>query len=600
MRTLKIYRKMIIYSLLIATIPLLVLGATLFVRTRQTIEDELVSSYRSVVNVHISNLLNRSDAYRELVESLMTSELLNQVLAYDGPVDSAYVAAGRSLDQDIRRMAGATLQTEIHLISVYSDNPLAAIVSDHVVPWTHVPRAELDELLRVRDEATSPVYVATRTAGLRKSVVSITAPFLGYDSATLFNRKAVVQVDVSTDGFLGNAIPTFPARSEYGTYVFTESGTVILSRPAADIDITEESIWEVVEAGIPERPDGIAVTRRPDGFVLVPAGNALTLRYAFAFPLGEFRDKLDAVVVELGILYVVLGSLLVTIAVRLAKPYKRRIARLIEKIGAVKQGDLRDDEPVGGHDEISVVDEHLSDMVRQLRGLLATVYEEELQLKEAQLTALESQMNPHFLFNSLELINSIAAVHQNHEVCVITEHLGRMLRYSLDSGSSHSATLEQEVSNVQDYIAIHAFRFEGAVTLDLQMDDQSKAVLVPRFCLQPLVENCIKHGFPRSPVGAVIRIRTRVEDQTLRIEVEDNGVGIDPDTLRRLRSLMQRAVDERHVYSKRNGRIGLSNVFARLALTHGDSFRMTFDDIGGAGTRITIAVPAGKKEPERV
>jgi len=291
------------------------------------------------------------------------------------------------------------------------------------------------------------------------------------------------------------------------------------------------------------------------------------------------------------LLYAGIVAIFIFISINLTMPYKKRLGLLIEKINTIKRGDLSSDSLIGGADEIGLVDGHLNEMVSRLRELLATVYKEEIELKEARLTALESQMNPHFLFNTLEVINSIAEVYGNQRICSITERLGRMLRYSLDSSSPHLAPLEDEFANVRDYLAIYEVRFEGSFGSNLRMDPDCPKALVPRFILQPLAENSIRHGFADTPSGARLSISAAREGESLRIDVEDNGAGMDEARLRELEQFMSETIANRNVHPKRGAHIGLKNVFSRLELTYHENFRMSIDSEKGAGTRITIIMP---------
>jgi sensor histidine kinase YesM len=522
------------------------------------------------------------------MEHLMTSDAIAGIVANRARIDPGFLQAGKAFDVSIRGLQSREMQEEVYLVSIYSDNPRAVVVSDYFVPYTHVSAADLDELVNIREHALEPVYRVAQTPGLGKKVVSIFGPALGFDSDRLFDRAAVIQIDVDAFEFLTNAMPNDYSRPGFGIYVFAEDGEPVFARPVAGKESAD--LWAEIETGVSAGEDAVVIRDRA-GFILRPSERVLGLSYAFVFPMSELRDKLSSTLLQMVFLYFVVVGVFVLISISLTRPYNRRLRKLIGRITAIKRGDLRDESPIGGNDEIGLVDGHLSEMVVRLRELLRTVYEEELELKEAQLTALESQINPHFLFNTLELINSIATVHDNEEICAITENLGRMLRYNLNSASSHWATLEEEFANVRDYLSIYQFRFDGSFAVDLQVDPNALQTQVPRFILQPLVENSIKHGFADSPRGRELSMSARLEKDSLCLVIHDNGVGMDEAQQEDLNVFMREAVSNRHLHPKRGERIGLKNVFMRLLLTHGEDFSMRIDTETGKGTRVTILTP---------
>lgn len=596
-RRVKIYRKVIVYSVLLITLPLLSLSTVLYFRTRRTAEEELVDSYRKIVDVYYNNLLHKSEAYDDLMEHLVTSGSLNAIVTGDGPIDPAYLAAGKAFDEDLGRWLASNMREEVYLISIYSENPQAVVVSDHVVEYTYAASPVLWEIAAVRANPSEIIYRVNRTPGLGRVVVSIFGPALGNDPATLFRRSAVIQVDVLALEFLTNAMPNDHREPEFGVYVFGEAGTPVFSRPVADTEPPD--VWAMLQDDAGAESETM-VTRSKDSFVLLLPEAILGLRYAFVFPVVELHEKLSASLLQMGLLSLVVVGVFVVASVGLTRPYKERLSRLIAKIGAVKQGDLRNDQPMGGVDEIGLVDGHLSEMVTRLRELLKTVYEEEIELKDAQLTVLESQINPHFLFNTLEHINSIAEVHGDDAVCTITEMLGRMLRYNLDSSSSHWATVEEEFANVRDYLSIYQIRFGDTFSVHLDVDSAAIKTHVPRFILQPLVENSMKHGFADSPQGGELRLSVRVAEDTLRLVVEDNGVGMSKQQEEEFHTFMRLAVSDRHLHPKRGERIGLKNVFMRLLLTHGETFKMSIETRAGGGTRIALDTPVRTPETRHV
>ncbi|PYT32466.1 MAG: sensor histidine kinase [Acidobacteria bacterium] len=194
-------------------------------------------------------------------------------------------------------------------------------------------------------------------------------------------------------------------------------------------------------------------------------------------------------------------------------------------------------------------------------------------LMQARLQALTSQINPHFLFNTLNSVSSLIRINPEHARLMVLK-LSRILRRLLRKHDNFSP-LRDELDFIEDYLAIEVARFGEKLRFEKEIDPESLDILVPSMLLQPLIENCIKHGLSNKVEGGTITLRTRLADRRLLLIVEDDGVGI-PEL--KLANLMEQG-------------IGVSNVNERLKVLFGTDYRMWIDSQPGRGTRIEIEVP---------
>jgi two-component system LytT family sensor kinase len=194
-------------------------------------------------------------------------------------------------------------------------------------------------------------------------------------------------------------------------------------------------------------------------------------------------------------------------------------------------------------------------------------------LVEARLAALTSQINPHFLFNTLNSVSSLIRTDPN-QARVMVVKLSKVLRRLLRKHDTFNA-LRDELSFIEDYLAIEVIRFGDKLRFEKDVAEETLDMLVPSMLLQPLVENSIKHGLSSKVEGGTIRIRTQRNGDRLRLVVEDDGVGI-PES--ELATLLDRG-------------IGVSNVNERLKVLFGNQYRMWIESQPGHGTRIEIEVP---------
>jgi two-component system LytT family sensor kinase len=199
--------------------------------------------------------------------------------------------------------------------------------------------------------------------------------------------------------------------------------------------------------------------------------------------------------------------------------------------------------------------------------------EQERLLVEARLAALTNQINPHFLFNTLNSVSSLIRTNPN-QARVMVVKLSKVLRRLLRKHENFSA-LRDEINFIEDYLSIEVVRFGDKLRFEKDVADDTLDMLVPSMLLQPLVENSIKHGLSSKVEGGTIRIRTTRVDSRLHLLVEDDGIGI-PEA--KLATLLEHG-------------IGVSNVNERLKVLFGNEYRMWIESQPGRGTRIQIEVP---------
>lgn len=205
-------------------------------------------------------------------------------------------------------------------------------------------------------------------------------------------------------------------------------------------------------------------------------------------------------------------------------------------------------------------------------------------LGEAKLAQLRSQINPHFLFNTLNVINRMAQTEQAPRTKTLVMSLAHLLRYTLESDADQ-VTLARETHVIDEYFTLYKTRFGDRVGLEWEIDPDLELyeVMVPSFILQPLVENAFRHGISPKIDGGVVRIKVERREQWLYISVADNGVGMDAEQLEKVRCQIRSC-------QPKKGHVGLYNVVARLKLTDPDC-EMWADSCPGEGSKILMRLP---------
>lgn len=223
--------------------------------------------------------------------------------------------------------------------------------------------------------------------------------------------------------------------------------------------------------------------------------------------------------------------------------------------------------------------------------------------RQAQFLALQNQINPHFLYNTLEGIRSEALMAGLENVASMTEALSTFFRYTI-SNVENLVTLEQELENTRNYFFIQQFRFGNRMSLEVIIDDEDKdevlSYRIPKLTLQPIVENCIIHGLECQVGQGLLRVHIETTQSRLLVTVSDDGVGMESSVLEKMhRNLSVRSFD----YMKRDehhGGIALVNVNNRIKLLFGEQYGLTVTSQVGVGTDVLIALPRSVGSEDRV
>lgn len=295
-------------------------------------------------------------------------------------------------------------------------------------------------------------------------------------------------------------------------------------------------------------------------------------------------------------LYGVLASIIVlAVAVAIAVPLSRRLTSgvrdLTLQMTHLQRGDfsVRIESP--GMDEIGRLQESFNTMVRELDRLIETNFRSEVQRRDlelrrrdAELYALQSQLDPHFLFNTLEaLIQGVEEARP--ETASVMRKLAQLTRWRLHSGRD-LVPLAEELGTVDDYLSILAFRLEDRLSYTVDCPAERRAVDVPCFTIQPLVENAVVHGLACRKRGGTIIVSVRGTVNATEITVVDDGVGIPEERLCAINASL--AV---HDALSDTAHIGLVNVYERLLLYYGESASLAIESRRGHGTRVTVRIP---------
>lgn len=235
-------------------------------------------------------------------------------------------------------------------------------------------------------------------------------------------------------------------------------------------------------------------------------------------------------------------------------------------------------------DEMSAIASRFNKMIYKINKLLDEVKDATFKQKEAEIRALEAQINPHFLYNTLDAINWMAIEKDEHEISNMLKSLAQILRYSVNKSNS-IVKLREEIEWLKQYIYLQQTRFNYSFECFMEVDENVLDFNIHKLLFQPFIENVIIHGFEGINKGGVLDISIKGSDNSIVIMIGDNGKGIDPGTVSKLNS-----PDNRELTAKGSG-LGASNVFNRIKMYYGDSGSWQVESETGKGTTITLKIP---------
>jgi two-component system sensor histidine kinase YesM len=287
---------------------------------------------------------------------------------------------------------------------------------------------------------------------------------------------------------------------------------------------------------------------------------------------------------------VLLLAVMFVISLLLSNSITRPIMHLNSLMKQVGKGDYTVNIESRSADEIGQMKQAFNSMVNKIKELIQKEYKSKLMEREAELKALQAQINPHFLYNTMELISTIAIVEKVPKIDTVAISLARMMRYSIKTAGD-IVPLSDELKHVEDFTNIYNMRFDYSIKVRNEINKDYYKLGILKLTIQPLIENAFIHGFQNDILDGSIIISAMEEGNSLLVEISDNGVGMSQEKLEKIRKLLDRDIHETSMEPDSSESIGLRNVNARLALYYGQEYRIFIKSKENEGTKVTLKVP---------
>lgn len=264
----------------------------------------------------------------------------------------------------------------------------------------------------------------------------------------------------------------------------------------------------------------------------------------------------------------------------------RKMSRIVGLMRSFQEGNFRKRIRFSGNDEFVQIADSFNVMASNIQELINSVYVQGIQKKQAELEALQAQINPHFLYNTLSTISSLANLGEIGKVTEMVQELSRFYRLTLNQGKVY-IELEKELEQVATYLDIQRVKYADAFTVYVDIEEEILQMQVIKLVLQPFVENIFKHAWFGETIA--IRLTGRRAGKNIELKVIDNGIGMRPDDIIRMMKGPSQA-----------GGYGVKNVNERIKLRYGDEYGVTIGSYYGAGTTVQLLLPAGLQDHEEM
>lgn len=384
----------------------------------------------------------------------------------------------------------------------------------------------------------------------------------------------------------------------------TDKGRYLLLDKNDRILLSDDTMTETLfETGIPDSLSGSpsgSFTIQANGekyMVIFDRTSDADLFVAALIPLSEIRSQVFGQLgVSIALLFIII-LLIICIGWLLSLSFTTPLKELQQKMTAASYGNLDIFMPCTGKDEISVVAGYFNEMIARLKELIEKNYQAELRQKEllylekeAQLNALQQQINPHFLYNTLESIKWMAYMNGCQEICDMATALGKFFRYAITKQRT-LVPLEDELENLKNYLFIQKIRYEDKFNVILDVPSELLPYKVEKLIFQPIVENAIIHGIEHMKTGGLITIRGARTGNYLCFSISDNGAGMTKEQLDALRQRFRTDGKE-----ESGGSVGIVNVYKRLSLYYQDDIAFEIKSAPGQGTVVSFRIPVSAKQ----
>ncbi|MEH7095767.1 sensor histidine kinase [Neobacillus vireti] len=567
----RLSKKLLIMYIFSVLIPIVLTNIIFYTVTINNVKQQQMHDSELALN-RISNDFGKIiDDAVGISSSLYTNTNINLFLEKEYPSDAEYVD---DYDTYLRTFnQSSPINPSINSIRFYTDNP-TIIYSGGVYPLTEEIKKSNWYRQIMGSSITSPIV-------LRSSIDNQTSTFSIIRKLDYFNfnnKQKIVKIEIN------------PATIENIFNNVTFKGDVYLLNEKGEIEYSTKKDLGWRKKVIPFRQ--ISNKNNADILDSTYLNQSYLLNWKVVGTVSEKKmlntvNKSGRFILYLAFINIIIPTIIIILINRSFLRRLQRIFRHVKKMGDQNFERIPDPEYT---DEIGTLTSEFNRMVRKIEELIqdvfmANIQKQEMEIKRnrAQLSALQSQINPHFLFNALETIRMRSLMKEEIETAKIIHNMAKIFRNSLTWGKD-MVTVREEINLIVSFLEIQKYRFGDKLEYEIHIDHDADECIIPNMALQPFIENASIHAIEPLKENGKIEVHISIDDDLLVCKVMDNGVGMSE-------SKTQQLIKELEKENDMGKSVGIKNVYYRLKLYYQDQFHFQLDSKEGEGTVIIIKIP---------
>lgn len=560
--------KLFMVFVLVTIIPMMLLVYFSYELTKTKLTEQIYINMTNSTAQITKNLENKLDSYEHISASIYLDNRLANYLTNEYQDDPSYLDVYNYIGNRIDTVMAA--YPDFDSAFIYSDNPSLPKDNFYIRPITsEVQTTELFH--KLQQSYGNIIHLSTPQTENGPAMFTL-ARLLNNNSNQYPYGMLVFQISESV-------IYSLMEKEAGGKDIFiiNDKGMILSS---ADKQLINTSLPELLHQHFDDAASGRFDTTY-QGVKALAVYNTLKngWKTVSIFPYDSIikdAKALSQLIIKISLGFIGVALLLIYITASL---FSKRIRTLIRMIRRIERGDFNPThEEQMGSDEIGQLHFAFEQMTTRLKSLVTEVYQKELQSKEAELDLLQAQINPHFLYNTLGSISSLAVKHQDPQIQDMVLHLAKFYRISLNKGKS-ILTINEELKLTQSYNAIQLIRFKGKLNIIYTIDQSILPYSTVKLALQPFVENAVIHALWNQDRPLNIHIKGVIENNSIILSVIDDGMGMRREKLEAL-------------FEEKEGRgYGISNVDRRIKLKFGEYYGVKVYSKIGMGTTVQIRLP---------
>lgn len=560
LRYISIKQRLLIGFILVPVLTLSVYFITYDVITKQVILEKSAQTSEELLSIVVENFNLNVNKFEQQLDEIMANEMIHQCI--DDATSTNY-----SQKRELYTNLNTFINTKTHFLS--NAYELAVYTRE-------------EELTYSKGTNTFPADIIARYAQEASAVDGRSIWFhttLGKDSVVGLAR-AIIDREEECKGYVFLALNESAFTSLFASE--QTNGSSILVVDAQNRFLFGQQSFLEGSVVFSDGEDTLTIGSQHYQLSVLPIQDApwkLVYLSSVSYALKELNSLRTAIMFYVCIIIFLLILIMTLIYKSLYEP----LHRLLQSMNAIHELQLDVQVEDKGSDELHEVVENYNGLLVRIQDLVQRLEKEQEEKRNAEIKMLQAQINPHFLFNTLNTLRYLAILNNDKPLSQGIYALAKLLRNTI-TDSKELVDIEAEIENVENYIIIQKLRYGDLFETEIDVAKEIRHDKIMKFLLQPIVENAILHGFEEDREDQLLKIHIRLEEQGILVEIIDNGKGYDEETQQEAQS------------NKKLSGIGMKNIEERIHLTYGDAYSMeSFSEVG-KGTIVRLHLPRIKEE----